>query len=109
VSAESETPVALSPALLTLEKDGLVVRDGDVFRTTRKWQGAMARAALQLYAKGDPGHDLRVPIAHVMIELYTSELPDEQLVDLVEAMLPIELNALGLQRGDAEVSPPVKV
>jgi hypothetical protein len=92
----------VNPALLKLEKDGLVVRDRDVFRTTRKWQGAMARAALHLYGTGDPGQDLRVPIAHAIVEIYTSETPDEELIDLVEAMLPIELNALGIRGRDAE-------
>jgi hypothetical protein len=95
VTAESETTPE-SPALLKLVSDGLVVRDGEVFRTTRKWQGAMARAALHLYESGDPGQDLRVPIAHAMVELYPDEMEHEALADLIEAMLPIEVGALGL-------------
>jgi hypothetical protein len=57
----------------------------------------MARAALRLYEAGDPGHDLRVPIAAALLELYGSGVADEELASLVEAMLPIELAALGLR------------
>jgi hypothetical protein len=87
-------------ALRRLEADGLVSHegDGDVLVTTRRWQGAMARAALRLYGAGDPGHDLRVPIATALVELYASRLPDEELAALVEAMLPLEIAALGLNR-----------
>jgi hypothetical protein len=56
----------------------------------------MARAALRLYGAGDPGQDLRVPIAAALLEVYAARLPDEELAALVEAMLPLELAALGL-------------
>jgi len=79
-----------------LERDGLAAREGDVLRTTRKWQRAMARAALHLYEAGDPGEDLRVPIVSALLELYGDRVEDEELAGLVEAMLPIELRALGL-------------
>lgn len=79
-----------------LEQDGLAVREGDDLRTTRKWQSAMARAALRLYEGGDPGEDLRVPIASALLEIYGARVEDEALAALVEAMLPIELRALGL-------------
>ena len=90
----------LARALSRLEADGLLAREGDgeVLRTTRRWQGAMARAALRLYHAGDPGHDLRVPIAAVLVEIYQSQVPDEDLAAMVEAVLPIELAALGLDR-----------
>lgn len=89
----------MSVALLhRIEQDGLAVREGGVFRTTRKWQRAMARAALHLYEGGDPGEDLRVPIASALLELYGDRVEDEELAALVEAMLPIELRALGLGR-----------
>jgi hypothetical protein len=87
-------------ALRRLEADGLIAREGEATpaATTRKWQGAMARAALRLYGAGDPGHDLRVPIATALVEIYESKVPDEELAEMVEAMLPIELAALGLDR-----------
>jgi hypothetical protein len=85
----------LESALRRLQVDGLVVRDGDVLRTTRKWQSAMARAALRLYEAGDPGHDLRVPIASALLEIYELSVGDEELAALVEAMLPVEAHALG--------------
>jgi hypothetical protein len=87
----------LDRALYRLETDGLVARDHGELRTTRKWQGAMARAAVRLYRAGDPGHDLRVPIAAALLEVYPSAVGDEELAELVEAMLPVELGALGLR------------
>jgi hypothetical protein len=85
-------------ALRRLEADGLLAREGDgaVLVTTRKWQGAMARAALRLYGANDPGHDFRVPIATALLEIYETRIADEELAAMVEAMLPIEIVALGL-------------
>ena len=83
-------------ALRRLESDGLLERRGEELRTTRAWQGAMARAALALYAKGDPGDDLRLPIGFALFEKYGSSVTDEDLADLIEAMLPIESLSLGL-------------
>jgi hypothetical protein len=85
-------------ALERLEKDGLAISDGDRYVTSRRWQGAMARAALRLYEAGDPGDDLRVPVAAALIDLYGSQLSDEELATLVEAALPIEAASLGLMR-----------
>jgi hypothetical protein len=79
--------------LLRLQTDGLITPGGDSLHTTKRWQGAMARAALRLYAARDPGQDLRVPVAHAMLEFYP-EAPDEELAALVEAILPVELAAL---------------
>ena len=83
-------------ALRRLQADGLAARDGGVLRTTRKWQSAMARAALRLYEAGDPGHDLRVPIVSALVEIYGVSLDDEELATLVHAILPVEAHALGL-------------
>ena len=69
--------------------DGLVRRDGDVVRTTRRWQGAMARAALRLLDCARDGDDLRLPIAYALVELY-GELDDEDITRAVGAILPIE-------------------
>ena len=82
-------------ALSLLEADGLVVARGASWATSRRWQQAMARAAVQLYKAGDPGDDLRVPIALALVEGYAS-IDDETFACLVEAMLPIELASLGL-------------
>jgi hypothetical protein len=93
----SNAPPDLDQAQRRLESDGLATRNNDQLRATRKWQGAMARAALRLYEARDPGHDLRVPIASALLEIYGSTLEDEALASLVEAMLPIERRTLGLQ------------
>jgi hypothetical protein len=92
-SHESEARAALA----RLEVDGFVTPDGASYRTSRRWQQAMARAAVQLYDAGDPGEDLRVPIALALVEIYSGQVEDEVLVDLVEAMLPIETASLGLR------------
>ena len=75
--------------LARLEADGLVRRTTEGARTTARWQGARARAALRLHEAGAPWHDLRLPIAAALLELRPG-LTDEQLADLVEAMWPIE-------------------
>ena len=82
-------------ALARLALDGWIVEKSEAsWKTSRRWQQAMARMAARLY-KEDPGDDLRVPIAHVMVEIYDGQVDDETLIELVEAMLPIEAAALG--------------
>jgi hypothetical protein len=81
-------------ALARLEQDGLVRRDGARYLTTRRWQGAMARAALRLLddPDSDPseGADLRVPVAHALVELYGPDHGSEELTRFVEAMVLVE-------------------
>ena len=76
-------------ALARLEADELVEARAGALRTTRSWQGAMARAAFTLYRRGEIWRDLRLPIAVALAEHYAG-LPDDELADLVEALLPIE-------------------
>jgi hypothetical protein len=83
-------------ALARFAADGFIVHGGQRWKTSRRWQQAMARAALKLYDDGDPGDDLRVPIALAIVELYSGALDDEFLAELVEAILPIEAASLGL-------------
>ena len=106
MSAEARTAspgeAELRAALARLEADGFIVSDppSKRWRTSRRWQRAMARAAVKLYQQGDEGGDLRVPIALALVEL-SSARPgddDETLARLVEAMLPIEVDSLGLRR-----------
>ena len=81
-----------------LASDGWIEQSGESWKTSRRWKQAMARTAARLYEE-DPGDDLRVPIAHVMVEIYDGKVDDEELVDLVEAMLPIEAANLGFLAG----------
>ena len=83
-------------ALARLEADGFIVRSGQDWKTSRRWQQAMARAAVKLYDAGEPGEDLRVPIAVAIVEAYSNTVEDETLAQLIEAMLPIESASLGL-------------
>ena len=81
-----------------LESDGLLRREGGRYRTTRRWQAALARAAYRLVHEEEPRSDLRVPIALALIERYGSDRPDEELARLVEIMLPIEAAELDPRR-----------
>jgi DNA-binding GntR family transcriptional regulator len=89
----------LRAALARLEADGLVTRTGGTWRTSRRWQQAMARAAVTLYEEGDAGDELRVPIALAVLGLYAGRIDEEGLAALVEAILPIERESLGLPPG----------
>jgi hypothetical protein len=80
--------------LAALEAEGLVARDAAGVRPTRRWQAAMARAALRLAAGAAPWTDLRLPIAVALLEL-RADLPDAEVARRVEALLPIEARALG--------------
>jgi hypothetical protein len=74
--------------------DGLLRQADADLRTTRRWQGAMARAALRLVQIGTDGDDLRVPIAAALIEIYGDTLDDEAVADAIAIILPIELAEL---------------
>ena len=83
-----------SEALAKLEADGLLRRDGAEYRSTRRWQSAMARAAFHLFGAGDTGNDLRTPIAYALVELYGSDISNEEIAKLVIAMAPVEAREL---------------
>jgi hypothetical protein len=57
----------------------------------------MVRAASRLYASGDGGEDLRVPIASALVDIYGDALSVEELAVRTEALLPVET---------AELNPP---
>lgn len=74
-----------------LEHAGLLRKEQAAFRTTRRWQAAMARAALRLYrAEGTRDDDLRIPIVCALLDVYGPDLTREQLAELTEVMHPIE-------------------
>lgn len=81
-------------ALAKLEADGLLRRDGTEYRSTRRWQSAMARAAFHLFGAGDSGDDLRTPIAYALVELYGRDISNEEIAQLVMAMAPVEAREL---------------
>ncbi|MDQ3032922.1 MAG: hypothetical protein M3Y87_10930 [Myxococcota bacterium] len=84
--------------LRRLESDGLLRRSDEGWRTTRRLQGAIARAAACLAtadsAPPDEGIDLRPPLALALIALYGRETSEELLADMIEALLPIEAREL---------------
>jgi hypothetical protein len=79
--------------LARLEADGLVRSGPDGARTTIRWQAAMARAAVRLHRSDAPWQDLRLPIAVALLETCEG-LADDELAELVEAMLPLEQREL---------------
>jgi hypothetical protein len=81
-------------AIARLEAGGVLRREGERYRTTRRFQAAMARAAFHLVRTTDDEGDLRFPIAHALVELYGSELSDAEMLQLIEELLPIELAEL---------------
>ena len=103
MSAEARTAShegdEVGAALARLEADGFILRTEAGWKTSRRWQQAMARAAVSLYDEGDTSEDLRVPIACAMLDCYTQSLDDETLAALVEAMLPVEAASLGFGSG----------
>ena len=87
-----------SPEFLQrLEADELLRWDGTCHRTTRRWQAAMARAALRLLREGAPDDDLRLPVACAIVEFY-QDLPDDDLARWVEVLTPIEAAELAPRR-----------
>lgn len=91
-------PEEIAPALRRLWADGLVRRSDGRWRTTRRLQGAMARAALCLEttepAPPDEAVDLRRPLALALIAFYGQDASDELLADMIEVLLPIEAREL---------------
>jgi hypothetical protein len=83
-------PAAAETAVARLEQDGLVHRERGVTKTTRRWQGAMARAALRLVTEGESREDLRIPVVMALVDVYGSGLDDEDLVAMVGVILPLE-------------------
>jgi hypothetical protein len=72
-----------------LERDGFLERDAEgELCTTRRWHGALARAALRLYEAGEELDDLRTPVAAALVESYATATEDE-LVAAVHAMLSV--------------------
>lgn len=77
-------------AVTRLLSDGILRRVDDSHRTTRRWQGAMMRAALRLYEAGDDWSDLRVPIVSALVELYGEQTETALLVEMVAVLAPLE-------------------
>ena len=81
-----------------LVSDGLLRSDRAGLHSTRRWQGAMARAALRLVRAGIDGDDLRLPIAAALVELYGDTLDDASIIDAMAIILPVELSELDIAR-----------
>jgi len=73
--------------------DGLLRQERFGFRTTRRWQGALSRAAARLLAAGCDGGDLRMPVACALFELY-GDIEDEEFARMIAVMTPIEAREL---------------
>jgi hypothetical protein len=82
--------------LARLVHDGLVRVEDGAPRTTRRWQAAMARAALILRDVKAPSEDLRLPIAVALVNLYGDDADEQMVIDCVGELLPIELAEAGV-------------
>jgi hypothetical protein len=89
----------LEGALAELAAAGLLELRDDGARTTRRWQAAMARAAVRLHESGAPWMDLRLPVVAALIEVLPSD--DETLVRRAAAMLTVEAAELTRRRDEA--------
>ena len=83
--------------LARLVQDGLVRVDDGAPHTTRRWQAAMARAALVLRDANAPEDDLRLPIAVALVHLYGETADEAMVADFVGELLPIELAEAGVR------------
>lgn len=81
-------------ALARLEADGLLRATDAGPRTTRRWQGAMMRAAARLLASGETSDDLRLPVSLALVELYGDRLSPMEVVEMVYVLVPIEAREL---------------
>jgi len=77
-----------------LLSEGLISTESGKARTTRRFQGAMARAAARLYGLDQGEEDLRVPLSLALLDVCGDKLSDQELAALVEVMLPIEVAEL---------------
>ena len=81
-------------AVRRLVEEGFLDLGEGGLSTTRRWQAALARAALTLQRAGAPW-DLRLPIAMALAD-HDPALTDREVAELVEAMVPVQ--AAELQR-----------
>lgn len=80
-------------ALQRLAKAGLVEQDGAQWRTTEKWDRAFMRAEERLLEFDETPEDLRVPIGYALADVFGPKVPEEEFTALVEALLPLEVEA----------------
>ncbi len=73
-------------AVRCLAQHGLL--DSGTQRPSRRWHGALARAARRLVEQGDQGEDLRIPVTLALIEQLGDEIDDHRLAAMVDLMLP---------------------
>lgn len=76
----------LHSALAELERDGLLVRDGARYRTSRRWQEAMSKAARER----DHDDDLHAPIKRALAALYGDRADEHAFARYVSVLTAIE-------------------
>jgi hypothetical protein len=70
---------------------GLIERDDQgAWKTTRRWQNALARAQVRLMAAGDGGSDLRIPIIVALVDVFGDTHDADSLASCVHLMLDLE-------------------
>lgn len=81
-------------ALRQLTKDKLLEITSDGPKTTARWQAAVLRAISELMRYSETAreenHDLRIPFAKALHEIYAEQKSDAELTDMVLLMLEVE-------------------
>lgn len=85
-----------SEPIARLERDGVLERVEGELRTTRRWKGAMMRAAARLASGPLVEEDLRVPIALALDERYGDSVELDEFIACIHALAAVELRELGL-------------
>jgi hypothetical protein len=75
-------------AIARLAADGLlVVQEGKVVATGKRWQAAMMRSITRLMLAREEWTDIRAPIALSLIAIYGDDVESATLLPMVEIML----------------------
>ena len=78
-------------ALQRLAHAGLVEQRGGAWRTTPKWERAFMRAEERVLEFNEAHGDPRLPVGYALVDLLGPTVPDDELQDMVDAMLPLEM------------------
>ncbi|MCE9687015.1 hypothetical protein LZP73_12510 [Shewanella sp. AS16] len=78
---------ALKPIITELSARKLITVKGGRYQTTRRWHGAMMRAARYFAEQGETRQDMRLPITKALLECYGRQVSDTELCQAIGIML----------------------
>jgi len=74
-----------------LAKAGILERAGAEWRTTETWQRAFMKAEEQALEFNEAVNDPRVPVSYALVSILGADVPEAELEQLIDGLLPIEL------------------